>query len=102
MDIYQSYTSLTMNDPKTPKTSFKNIMYTYNMSLRKSITKERVIQTKETHFTAGLDSCDPPFSLTKWEYLIYRYDIYLNHPRYSCPQPMLSLYYCLFGNFYFN
>ena len=59
---------------------------------------ERAIQTCKHHFIAGLLSCYPSFPLRAWDLLILQANIIINLLRFSCRQPNLLVYHCLFGS----
>ena len=63
---------------------------------------ERAIQTFKSHFIAGLTGVDPKFSLGQWDRLIEQASLTLNLLRSDRPNPNLSAYAFLFGEFEFN
>ena len=65
-------------------------------------TAEQAIQAFNSHFTAGLASVDPDFSVTERDRLLTQAFITLNLLRTARISPALSAYAYPFGNFDFN
>ena len=61
--------------------------------------RERAIQTFKSHFTAGLASLDPFFTLSEWDRLIPHAELTLNLLRAARSNPKLSAWAYLFGQF---
>ena len=58
---------------------------------------ERAIWTFENHFLAGLATCNPKFTINKWEKLLQQAKITLNLLRQARQNTKLSAYAYLFG-----
>jgi hypothetical protein len=63
---------------------------------------ERAIQTFKNHFTTGLCSVDPSFTLKFWDKLLHQATITLNLLRKSGIDPRMSAHAQLNGHYEFN